>query len=126
MVKHTSQNGHIPQPRLKSQSQSNPHYVRSASRHNNICNSLIRIINATTLIPRSFLYPGVGDRGEACKPGSAKNRKAHLYTLPFMQENLQTGCKAIEDRQQQQASRQQNRIGNRIGNIIYNPIYIVS
>ena len=52
----------------------------------------------------------------ACKPGSAKDRKAHLYTLPFMQENLQTGCKAIEDRQQKQASRQQNPIGNRIGN----------
>ena len=60
--------------------------------------------------------PGVGDRGEACKPGSAMDRKAHLYTLHFMQENLQTGCKAIEDRQQKQASRQQNPLGNRIGN----------
>ena len=39
-----------------------------------------------------------------------------------MQENLQTGCKAIEDRQQKQASRQQNPIGNRIGNPIGNPI----
>ena len=59
---------------------------------------------------------GVGGRGEACKPGSAKDRKAHLYTLPFMQETLQTVCKAIEDRQQKQASRQQNPIGNPIGN----------
>ena len=46
----------------------------------------------------------------------------HLYTLPFMQENLQTGCKAIEDRQQKQASRQEHPIGNRIGNWIGNPI----
>ena len=58
---------------------------------------------------------GVGGRGEACKPGSAKDQKAHLYTLPFMQENLQTGCKAIEEATKQ-AGRQQNPIGNRIGN----------